>query len=275
MKSEAHKESIARAEIVRAELEKCTLCPRQCKVNRIQGERGYCGLDDKVRVFREMLHPYEESIINPSHQIYFAGCNLKCAFCTVAEWNEQPNAAPEIDYEQMALKIKKRRIQGAKTLNLLGGEPAINAQGIFELLRRVSPDSTVVLNSNMYFDRRLFALLDGFIDVYLADFKCGNNACATEMLESENYLEIVCDNILAASQQSEVILRHLILPGHFMCCTRNILNWIAKEIPGVKLSLRADYAPPAQSTRVPNDYLDESEYDRVVDYSRNLGLNLI
>ena len=53
------------------------------------------------------------------------------------------------------------------------------------------------------------------------------------------------------------------------------LGEIAKEIPGVKLGLRADYAPPAQSTRAPNDYLDESEYDRVVDYSRNLGLNLI
>ena len=60
-----------------------------------------------------------------------------------------------------------------------------------------------------------------------------------------------------------------------MCCTKNILNWVSKEIPGVKLSLRPDYAPPGRHTRAPNSYLDESEYDKVLDYSRNLGLNLI
>jgi putative pyruvate formate lyase activating enzyme len=275
VKPDSHKQATARAESVRAELRKCTLCPRQCKVNRIGGERGYCGLDDKVRVFREMLHPYEERIINPSHQIYFAGCNLRCMFCTVAEWNKQPEAAKEIDYKRMAIKVKERREQGAKVLNLLGGEPVVSLHGVLELLDKIDADTTVVLNSNMYYSEGLSSFLDGLVDIYLADFKCGNNTCAGEILESENYLEIVCDNILAASQQSDVILRHLILPGHFMCCTKNILNWVSKEIPGVKLSLRPDYAPPGRHTRAPNSYLDESEYDKVLDYSRNLGLNLI
>ncbi len=275
MKREIQKQAAARAEIVRKILNKCTLCPRQCKVNRTMGEKGYCGLDDTVRCFREMLHWFEESTINPSHQIYFAGCNLKCEFCTVAEWNEKPEAAAKIDYKQIALKTEERRKQGARALNLLGGEPTVSMHGIFELLGEVNPDLTVVLNSNMYFSEALFALLDGFIDVYLADFKCGNNTCAKNMLQADGYFQVVSDNISATTKQADVIVRHLVLPGHLECCTKEVLNWISKTHPKVKVSLRRDYVPPVRPTAVPDEYLGEPEYNKAVNYARNLGLNLI
>lgn len=275
MKQNAHKQASARAKMVRQILKKCTLCPRRCKVNRLQGEEGYCGLNSKVRVFREMLHPFEESIINPSHQIYFAGCNLKCEFCTVAEWNSQPGEAAEIDYEQLVSKVEERKKQGAKVLNLLGGEPALSIHGILELLGRLSPNSIVILNSNMYFDQRVLALLDGFIDVYLADFKCGSDICAKNMLQADGYFRIMRDNLLAATKRADVIVRHLVLPGHLECCTKQVLNWVSKSRLQVKVSLRGDYVPPATTTAAPGKYLDKSDYDEAVSYARNLGVNLI
>ena len=69
----AHKQIAARLEEVKEILRSCALCPRQCGADRIAGEKGYCGLDDSARCFREMLHTAEEQELNPSHQIYFAG----------------------------------------------------------------------------------------------------------------------------------------------------------------------------------------------------------
>lgn len=275
MDKKAHSEIADRIIKVMDMLNSCNLCPRYCNINRLKGEKGYCGLDSKIYCFREMLYPYEESIINPSHQIYFSGCNLKCEFCSVAEWNKQPFQAPEMNIKLIAERIKYRKSQGAKVLNLLGGEPSISFLGILKLLGRIETDTIVVLNSNMYYSRELRLLLDGLIDIYLADFKCGNNTCANKMLEADNYLEIVCDNILAASEHGDIILRHLILPGHFDCCTRNIMDWIAKEIPDVKLSLRTDYVPPRDPFEAPKQYLDKNEYEKALISARNLRLNLV
>jgi putative pyruvate formate lyase activating enzyme len=275
MNSSAHSgvaDKTARAKEI---LRSCTFCQRLCKVNRVNAERGYCGLDDKVRCFREMLYPFEEKLINPSHQVYFAGCNLRCSFCTVAEWNAQPLAAPELDVEQMAIKVRRRKAAGAKTLNLLGGEPTVSLHGVLALLGAVDSDTTVVLNSNMYFSPEAGNLFDGLVDIYLADFKCGNNKCAQSILQADDYVETVGENILAAAHQADVIVRHLILPGHFDCCTKPVLQWLARQIPHVKVSLRGDYVPPSKRAIAPQQYLDKQDYEMVMSLARDLGLNLI
>ncbi len=102
MDYQAHTEISERVKLAKEALANCNLCPRQCSVDRSAGEKGYCGLDGTVRCFREMLYYGEESELVPSHQIHFAGCNLKCEFCVVAEWNEQPFMAKEIDFDDMA-----------------------------------------------------------------------------------------------------------------------------------------------------------------------------
>ncbi len=274
MIKERHNTALGLAEKVRASLSECRLCPRRCGVNRLKGEVGYCGLNDKVYCFREMLHRFEESLINPSHQIYLAGCNLRCEFCSVSEWNAEPKAAMEMDAERIALKITERKEQGARSVNFLGGEPVLSLHGIFDVLARVKVDTKVVLNSNVYFSTELFETLDGFVDIYLADLKCGNNQCAVNMLNANNYIEIVQENISAAAR-SDLILRHLVLPGHFECCSKPVLDWIAENHQDIKVSLRGDYAPPVKAEKTPNKYLDKSEYEQVVIYARELELNLI
>lgn len=253
----------------------CGLCPRQCNVDRIAGQKGYCGLDASARSFREMLYCGEEQQLNPSHQIYLAGCNLRCAFCTVAEWNEDPEAAQELDIDKLKERIAFRKSQGARTLNLLGGEPTVSLPGIIELLSHLEPATQVVLNSNMYFNVQVHELLDGLVDIYLADLKCGNSSCAEALLDAADYVEVAKKNIIEASHHADVIVRHLVMPGHRECCLEPTLKWLAENQPEVKVSLRNDYTPPAEVTIAPAGYVGQADMRDALDMARRMGLNLV
>ena len=256
-------------------LRHCRLCPRNCGVDRTAGERGYCGLDDKTRCFREMLHPAEEAELTPSHQVYFTGCNLRCGYCTVAEWNESPEEAKEIDVEKLAAVIAKRKKEGAKTLNLLGGEPAVSVYGILKLLSRLDASTLVVWNSNMYYNSIVDELMAGLIGIYLADLKCGNADCAGRLLGSSDYVEVAKGNILRAVGHSDVIVRHLILPGHTDCCLEPILEWLSAKAPDVKLSLRGNYVPPVEAINAPKGYLRPDELKRAGQMAAKMGVTLV
>jgi putative pyruvate formate lyase activating enzyme len=257
MDYKAHKQALMRAKTAGRAIANCNLCPRQCGVDRTAGQKGYCGLDDAVRCYREVVHYGEESELVPSHQIYFTGCNLRCEYCAVTEWNQQPLAAKEVNFSEMVETITLRQREGAKTLNLLGGEPAVNLAGILELLGRLKPEIKVVWNSNMFYNDIVDELITGLIDVYLADIKCGNKECAEKLLGASNYLEVVRKNILKAVGKADVIVRHVILPGHDQCCLKPILEWLAAEVPDVKLSLQDYYVPPIPAMSAPAEYLKQ------------------
>jgi len=275
MDYQAHRQAIERAKVAREALANCNLCPRQCGIDRTAGEKGYCGLDDTVRCFREMLYYGEESELDPSHQIHFAGCNLRCEFCVVAEWNEQPWMAKEIDFDDMAKTIARRQSEGAETLNFLGGEPSVSLHGILQLLGQVESKIKVVWNSNMYYNEIVDKLTTGLVDVYLADFKCGNNNCAEGLLGASNYVEIVKENTLKAASHADVIIRHVIIPGHSQCCLKPILEWLAEKLPEVKLSLRDNYVPPVQAALAPAEYLTQKDMQSAVELAKTMGLKLV
>jgi putative pyruvate formate lyase activating enzyme len=222
-----------------------------------------------------MLHPSEEAELSPSHQIYLAGCNLRCEFCTVAEWNEHPLAVAELDLDWIAVRMEYQRQQGARNVNLLGGEPTVSLPGILRLVGRIPRGTKVVLNSNMYYNAFVDTLLRGFVDVFLADLKCGNSRCAEALLEASDYVEVARRNIYMACEHSSLIIRHLLLPGHAECCLKPTLQWVAAEIPDAKVSLRMNYVPPTEVVSAPADYLTRAEMSAAVDYARGLGLKLI
>jgi putative pyruvate formate lyase activating enzyme len=275
MDYQAHKEALDRAKLAREALTCCNLCPRRCGIDRTIGEKGYCGLDDSVRCFREMLYFGEESELIPTQQIHFTGCNLRCEFCVVSEWNEQPLAAEEMNVDDMVKRIAYRQSQGAKTLNLVGGEPAVNLYGILELLGRIDSKIKVVWNSNMYYNNVVDKLITGLADIYLADLKCGNSRCAAALLGAENYVSAAKENILKAYKHADVIVRHLVMPGHSECCLKPILRWLSENIPQVKLSLRGNYIPPAEAVSAPKGYLKKEDMQLAVDLAGDMGLRLI
>ena len=262
-------------EIARKALRQCRLCPRDCGVDRTAGKTGYCRLDADLRLYREVLYWNEEKELNPSHQVYFAGCNLRCDFCAVSEWNENPREAPKTDVNKIINAIDERTKQGARNVNILGGEPAVSVCGIIELLGRLDVTTTVVWNSNMYYNAIVDELMTGLMDICLADFKCGNNECAGRLLDSQDYVEVVKENILRATRHSDVIVRCLMLPGHIDCCVVPILEWLAKEASSVKVSLRGNYVPPAEAKEAPLEYLSPAEFEKAQNLAKKLGLNLI
>ena len=91
----------------------------------------------------------------------------------------------------------------------------------------------------MYLSEESMALLEGVVDVYLTDFKYGNDACASRLSNAPDYLRIVARNHLLGRAHAEMMIRHLVLPGHVECCTRPVLTWIASTLKEVKVNVMA------------------------------------
>ena len=104
----------------------------------------------------------------------------------------------------------------------------------------------VVWKSDFYGTPAAFELLAGVVDVYVADFKFGNDDCARRLAKVERYVATVTRN-LASTSRGDLIIRHLLLPGHFDCCYRAVVEHVARELPGVKFSIRDGYLPRWQA----------------------------
>jgi putative pyruvate formate lyase activating enzyme len=120
-------------------------------------------------------------------------------------------------------------------------------------------------------------LLDGIIDLYLTDFKYGNDNCAKRLSKVENYFEIVKRNHRFCYENADMIIRHLVMPNHIDCCSKPIMNWIAENIPNSIVNVMAQYRPEYHAF----DYKEISEHVLIEDvievrqYADDLGLNLI
>jgi len=117
--------------------------------------------------------------------------------------------------------------------------------------------------------------VDGLVDIYLADFKCGNNECAQKLLGVLDYLDIVQTNLLCANKQAELYVRHVAMSGHIDCCGRPIMEWIAERIPTAKMSLRFDYIPPIPAGNCPSSYIQDSEKQKIIEIAKQLSLDVI
>jgi putative pyruvate formate lyase activating enzyme len=95
----------------------------------------------------------------------------------------------------------------------------------------------------MYMAPEVIDLLDGVVELYLADFKFGRDSCARSIAGIDRYVETVQRNLVHASRHTPVIVRHLLMPGHFDCCFRPVVDWLAASLPAVRFSLMTSYVP--------------------------------
>ncbi|WP_297509655.1 radical SAM protein [Thermococcus sp.] len=224
-------------------LDSCTLCEVRCRVNRKESV-GYCRVRETL-VASYFLHYGEEPELVPSYTVFFSGCNFRCVFCQ--NWDiSQFRVGVELSPEFMALKMERAFRMGAKNVNFVGGEPTPNLPFVLETLRHVKVPIPVVWNSNMYMREDAMALLDGVVDLYLGDFKWGNDACARKYSKVPRYWEVVTRNFLLAKNHygAEFFIRHLVVPGHLDCCTEPILKWIAENLGrNIRLNVMFQYRP--------------------------------
>jgi putative pyruvate formate lyase activating enzyme len=134
----------------------------------------------------------------------------------------------------------------------------------------------LVWKTNAHGSAQARELLDGIFDVWLADFKFGNDACALRLSKTPDYIRVVRENLLWANAHSELIVRHLLMPGHVECCWRPVAEWLAENLPGVKVNLRSGFWPAwhAARHREMAGTVSPAETERAFEMARQLGLNL-
>ena len=219
------------------------LCEHRCAADRLAGERGPCKAGPTPRVYKYRVEYGEELELIPSCLFYLSGCDLRCVFC-VAELDAfDPSRGQELTAEVFRAGLEQGMAQGARTLQWVGGEPTIHLPAILRIMHEVPPAIPVVWKSDFHATPEAMALLDGVVDVYLADFKFGNDVCAKRLAGIDHYTAAVMRNLNLAARQGRLIVRHLLLPGHFDCCYRPIVQWLRENLPAVPLSLRDSYLP--------------------------------
>jgi putative pyruvate formate lyase activating enzyme len=256
-------------------VKECQLCEWKCKVDRTKGQKGFCQVGNEIRISSEFIHMGEESFITPSHTIFFWSCNMQCIFCQNYTISYRLEKGETIEPKVLAKIIEKRRREGCRNVNLVGGEPTPYLNKILEVFEHVNENVPIVWNSNMYMSEISMKLLDGFVDVYLTDFKFGPGKCSEKLTKVKNYWSIVTRNHLIASKQAEVVIRHLILPSHVECCTFPILEWISKNLGGnCIVNLMDQYYPcfKALENEKINRRITKEEYEKALDKAGELGL---
>ena len=251
-------------------LKNCKLCERKCSVNRLNNEIGFCKVL-KPKISSKFVHMGEEEELIPSFTIFFAGCTFACVFCQNCDISQFPDSGKYIEPKTLAQVIENKE-SIIRNINWVGGDPTSNLPYILEVLENCNAEIPQIWNSNMYLTKDSLNLLDGVIDVYLTDFKFGNDNCAKRLSKVENYWEIITRNHKIARKQGEVIIRHLILPNHFECCTKPIIDWLSKNLDKFRLNLMDQYRPQyhARDYGDINRVLKKEEFNKAWKYAEDV-----
>jgi putative pyruvate formate lyase activating enzyme len=263
-----------------AHLSDCHLCPFACGPLRATG-RGVCRVGVQSFVASEMLHMGEEEPLRPAHAIFFSGCTATCSFCTAARFAFRPTYGVPVTAPQLAARILQRQAEGARSVCFIGGDPAPHIPLIVETLALTGTQRRIpsVFNSNFYLTETALDLLAGIIDIYLPDLKFGPTqgpqGCGERIGGMPEYWNVVTERIgRVHAEGSRVIVRHLLMPGHFDCCTRSVFAWLA-TLQGVEVSLLTQYVAPPQAREELAGILAREEIMQAQRLATELGLKLV
>ncbi|HEK85293.1 MAG: radical SAM protein [Candidatus Saccharicenans sp.] len=287
-------EAIDRALVSLSPLEiNCTLCPRNCRVDRTKEQKGVCQTGSQARVSTALLHFGEEPGLSGSNlpgrargsgTIFFAGCNLKCLFCQnyqLSWWNEG-QLTTDKELAQMMLALQEK---GALNINLVS--PSHVILPILRALKIAYQEGLripIVYNSNGYDSLEVIEKLRGIIDIYLPDLKYYSPELSRKYSAAPDYFEqarlalqeMYCQQPDLILDEKEIvkqglIIRHLVLPG---CQTDSIkvLKWIAENLStSVGLSLMSQYHPCFRAPAELQREITPEEYREVMQTAIKLG----
>ena len=275
-------------------LEKCEICPRKCKVNRINGEKGFRNAGDKVKLALVSCHDFEEPCISgvgkntkSSGTVFFSNCNLRCVFCQNHEISSS-GKGKEITVQRLAEIFIEQQNRKVNNINLV--TPTMYIPQIIqaiEIARSKGLNIPIIYNSNGYENVEALKMLEGYIDVYLPDLKYYSDEIAIKYSSAPNYFKIATEAIKEMYRQvgnpefdengiikKGVIIRHLILPNYIQN-TKRILKWIKENMPeGIYVSVMAQYFPTYKAKEMEkiNRKINIKEYKEVENYLYTLGI---
>ena len=222
----------------------CHICPERCGVNRESSILGTCGLGTEGRVYKEFLHFGEEPEISPTHAIYLAGCNFRCRYCSDLKEVTAPTTVAPTDELWLGQQIHERKKQGARTVSFVGGSPDVQPLFVLRVLRDAPRDLPVVWNSNLWLTSETLDMLRGVVDIFVSDLKYGPGNCDRKLSSVDRSFQVILELLQQIQRtKAQIMVRHLLLPGHEACCTLPILEALAERLPGTYINLMTGYRP--------------------------------
>jgi len=265
----------------------CTLCPRDCRVDRTKGGDGVCRTGRLAAVSHALLHFGEEPVISGkagSGTVFFAGCNLKCLFCQNYQLSWLLEGKPVAD-EALAGLMLGLQEQGAHNINFVS--PSHVVLPILRALRIALAQGLsipLVWNSNGYDGLEVVRALEGIVDIYLPDLKYHSPVLSKKFSAAGDYFvraseavremaiqQPVLDLVPGGTARRGLVIRHLILPGSVED-TLVILKWVRENLsPFIGLSLMSQYRPCFRAPDEIQRGVSEEEYRRAADKALALG----
>jgi putative pyruvate formate lyase activating enzyme len=270
----------------------CTLCPRQCKVNRREGQTGFCGISEKAKVSSVGPHFGEESVLvgaGGSGTIFFAGCNLGCMFCQNFGISHLRHGQ-EVTVAELAQSMLGLQRYGCSNINFVTPTHVVPAvAAAIELARKGGLELPIVYNTGGYDSVEMLELLDGLVDIYMPDMKYSDSAVADELSAASDYWQV---NQAAVEEMHRqvgdlqvnsglatrgLLVRHLVLPEG-LAGSFEIIDFLAEQIsPKTTINVMAQYRPCYQASSHPKlnrrPALEEIHYAR--QYAIQNGLNVL
>lgn len=238
-----------RAAAAAAMLANCHFCAHHCGADRLDGQLGRCRAGADTNFFLAQTEVTDELELIPTFAIALSGCDLRCDFCITGGPSWNPMAGVPFNAFEMASRAAAALKKGARTVMILGGEPTVHLHAALELASLLPDRAKLVWKTNAHGSREARDLLDGIFDVWLADYKFGNDECAERLAGIADYTQIVRTNLLWASRHSQLIVRHLLMPGHIDCCWQRVAEWLGENLPGARVNLRAGFWPAWRARR--------------------------
>jgi putative pyruvate formate lyase activating enzyme len=282
-----------RSERLNKRLAVCNICPRSCRVNRLEDGSGFCRSGKLVSVSSRCAHHGEEPALSGtmgSGTIFFGNCNLKCIFCQNSQISQGPAGLSEcVDGRALAeMMLYLQDELHCHNINLVS--PNHYVPQIVEAVCEAVPlglDIPIVYNTNGYDSVETLSMLDGIIDIYLPDIKYASDKWAgkfsgalqyvkhsrkaiAEMYRQVGKLETDGEGVA----QRGLIVRHLILPNR-LAGSADSLKWLATALSrDVTLSIMAQYYPCHNAGNEPllSRRINAGEYSEVVEIMEKLGL---
>lgn len=272
---------------------KCTLCPRNCSVDRENGERGICGQTNEVKVARAALHFWEEPCISGaegSGAVFFSGCSLHCVFCQNEEI-ANGTVGKVITIERSAEIFLELQEKGANNINLVTpGQFVPQIKKALTLAREKGLNLPIVYNTSSYESLDVIKSLDGFVDIYLPDFKYMDSELSAKYSHAPDYAKVAKEVIAEMVRQTGkpvfennddegllkkgTIVRHLMLPG-CMKDSKAVVRYLYETYGNdIYISIMSQFTPLPNVGNYPelNRKVTEDEYEELVDYAIELGL---
>ncbi len=272
-------------------MESCKLCPRMCKVNRLNGEKGFCGIGAKAIISSVCPHFGEESVLvgyGGSGTIFFTGCNLGCVFCQNYDISQLLHG-DEVEIDDLVNMMLQLQRRGCSNINFV--TPTHVVPHILESVyaaRAKGLRIPTVYNCGGYESVESLQLLEGTIDIYMPDAKYMNPVSSKKYSSAQDYPEVMKAALIEMHRQvgdleikdglatRGLLVRHLVMPNN-IAGSIDIIDFLADEISrNTYVNVMEQYRPTFKAHDYPeiNRHITQEEFDEVYQYAKERGSRL-